>query len=493
MINKLQDTVDLVRSNTNTKIVLIAVTFVGSVFGKGFKFGTNFVIGATLGPAALGVFNLGMVLLQAGNILSGVGLHKSSQRIIPNAQGWNRKQYNGVILTIIATPVIVGTVSALLGIAIVNSLDLGGYNKYQRHFELFILTIPFFTLVNVASFATRAFDETKYFVYAHNFVLSGLSFVLILIIAPMFNSLYFSILSYLLCAVIAAILSVLFLKRLSGLNIKSDYKFQTKRIFKISIPLMTIAGSNYLLTWTDTVLISYFATAETVGKYQAAYLYAALTPFVVQALNSVFIPRSAKLYSKGNSSELEELYTETTLWGGAATIGLCAWFIIHSGEFLSLYGSSFNTAKLSLFILCIGYALSSLSGPVSHLLSMSNYEKIEAYNTIFMGTLNVGLNILFIPKFGMAGAAIATSISLVLMNAVRLVEVHRFLGMVPYDSKYLSMCYCLGLSIVSILLLDIYFSGVASIVISAVVAGILFVILSIYFDLISSDNILLSP
>ena len=46
------------------------------------------------------------------------------------------------------------------------------------------------------------------------------------------------------------------------------------------------------------------------------------------------------------------------------------------------------------------------------------------------------LNLLLVPAFGIFGAAAATAVALVLVNAVTLLFVHRLLGFWPYSARY---------------------------------------------------------
>ena len=68
---------------------------------------------------------------------------------------------------------------------------------------------------------------------------------------------------------------------------------------------------------------------------------------------------------------------------------------------------------------------------------MSEKEKIVMYNTIGISILNILLNGILIPRYGMNGAATATALSIVLINLIMLIQVYKYLNIHPYNRNYL--------------------------------------------------------
>jgi O-antigen/teichoic acid export membrane protein len=71
-------------------------------------------------------------------------------------------------------------------------------------------------------------------------------------------------------------------------------------------------------------------------------------------------------------------------------------------------------------------------------------------NTAAGFVANIGLNVALIPPFGMTGAAIAWSVSILLVNGLAVVQIHRVWGIRGFDSTFLivaasaAICYGLG-------------------------------------------------
>ena len=69
-----------------------------------------------------------------------------------------------------------------------------------------------------------------------------------------------------------------------------------------------------------------------------------------------------------------------------------------------------------LILLCAGQSVSAFFGSVGNLLSMSGREWIALCGLLVSTAVNVFLNWLLIPEYGIEGAAVATGISIATWN-----------------------------------------------------------------------------
>jgi O-antigen/teichoic acid export membrane protein len=83
-----------------------------------------------------------------------------------------------------------------------------------------------------------------------------------------------------------------------------------------------------------------------------------------------------------------------------------------------LFGAQYLPAGTSLIILAAVNTLCAASGSASTILTMTGHERDVAIWGGGTALLNVVLNALFIPRWGIEGAAIATAITAVLRNAL---------------------------------------------------------------------------
>ena len=79
-----------------------------------------------------------------------------------------------------------------------------------------------------------------------------------------------------------------------------------------------------------------------------------------------------------------------------------------------IYGSDYTISHNVLFILSIGILFESMAKINGRWIILKNFQIISLYRTLFGALLNVALNIFFIPKYGIEGAAYSTLITLFL-------------------------------------------------------------------------------
>ena len=95
---------------------------------------------------------------------------------------------------------------------------------------------------------------------------------------------------------------------------------------------------------------------------------------------------------------------------------------------LGIFGKEFVMGTIAFLILSVGRLISSLSGPAGNILQMTNNQNIYA-KILFVGALvNIVLNYILIPIYGINGAAIASMFSLVVWNVLMIYEVRRRFG-----------------------------------------------------------------
>lgn len=116
--------------------------------------------------------------------------------------------------------------------------------------------------------------------------------------------------------------------------------------------------------------------------------------------------------------------------GGIACIVLVV-LLVGGDRLLGAFGSGFLAARPVLGLLILGQVVNAFCGPTGVLLSMTGRQRL-ASRALWLGAIvNVILNVLLIPRYGVTGAALATVISTTTWNAALVYLVRRELGFGP--------------------------------------------------------------
>jgi O-antigen/teichoic acid export membrane protein len=189
----------------------------------------------------------------------------------------------------------------------------------------------------------------------------------------------------------------------------------------------------------------------------------ALVGFVAIALDSVnqiFSPIISELHAAENHTVLQQLYSTLTKWVMVLTIPLALSMIVYARSLMSIFGPSFQSGTTVVMIGAVGQLFNCAVGSVGFLLLMSGNQaqlmKIEAVNVALM----IGLNIFLVPRLGIAGAAIATTITTIITNVWGLISVRRILKVFPYNAGYLKLAWPSAFAIAGTLALARVMGGV---------------------------------
>lgn len=192
--------------------------------------------------------------------------------------------------------------------------------------------------------------------------------------------------------------------------------------------MFIIAMMGMAMNWVDTICLGVWRTAGEVGIYNAAIRTARMTSFILVAINSIAAPKYSALFTQGRLGDLERVARLSSLLMILATLPLLVIFLAAPETVMGLFGVEFREAAGILRILAIGQLVNVATGSIGFILLMTGLEKPFQNIMLIFVVLNVLLNILLVPPLGIAGAAIASALSVAGQNVAAVVVGKRKLG-----------------------------------------------------------------
>jgi O-antigen/teichoic acid export membrane protein len=186
-----------------------------------------------------------------------------------------------------------------------------------------------------------------------------------------------------------------------------------KSLAKFSFFIFLITGGSLVLLNSDAIMIAHYMSDADVGVYRIALQFTTLATFTTTALRSTLWPK-VSYWGKNGDTELIELSLSRALtyslllaipmFAGGTLLGDKLLYFFYGNDFAQGY-----TAMVILFIMQIVVIFHSFfSAYISALDHPDDLLKI----TVFTAVANVLLNAVLIPSIGIAGAAIATLVTL---------------------------------------------------------------------------------
>ena len=195
-------------------------------------------------------------------------------------------------------------------------------------------------------------------------------------------------------------------------------KYSTKDIVKTSYPMALSAISYFLMQSVDVLFLGAFDTFESIAYYSVAVKIATVTSLALISVNIVIAPKIAKIYNDRNFSELKSMIRKATRINVLISIPILLILFFFPDFLLSMFGDNYTLAKNAFLILLIAQFFNSVTGPSALYLNMTGRQKILNFILLTCLLINVILNLILIPEFGMIGAASATTISFVVSKLI---------------------------------------------------------------------------
>jgi O-antigen/teichoic acid export membrane protein len=183
--------------------------------------------------------------------------------------------------------------------------------------------------------------------------------------------------------------------------------------FATSLPIFVVEGFYLLLTYVDILTLEHFRSPHDVAIYYAGARLLAIVAFVYFAIAAATTHKFSEYDVSGDRRRLASFFRATVQWTFWPSLGLCAAILAFGRPLLSLFGTDFEAGYGVMFILAIGLLARASVGPAERLLNMIGQRKQCAivYATAF--AINLMLCVILIPRLGIEGAAVATSVALV--------------------------------------------------------------------------------
>jgi len=275
-----------------------------------------------------------------------------------------------------------------------------------------------FQSINVIDFYFQAILKSKYTVYATNgafLIVTFIKIILLLTEAPLIAFAWVGFVEIVLTSFF-----LLLAYQANNHNVRKWY-FNGQvalELLKTSWPLILSGIAIMIYMRIDQIMIGEIIGDKAVGLFSAAVRISEVWYFIpIAIVNSVFpaIVKSKELSEDIYYSRLQKLFNFMAWLGIAVAVftSFCAGFVVNL-----LFGAEYVDATNVLVIhiwtgIFVALGVSSLGW-----FNIENLQKIFLYKTVVGGVVNVGLNLILIPRFGINGAAFATVISQLLASVI---------------------------------------------------------------------------
>lgn len=431
------------RADSDSQILGLArggsLNFVGAICNQVAGLGITLLIARELGRAQLGRYAQAYALMALLGLLSLSGLRTGMLRFVAIHRA---ERDPGAVRGVVRLGIALTASASLLlatGLYLAAPWLVGVAFDDERlvlAVRFVALTLPAATLTDIALAATQGYRTMK----PH--ALIGLMFEplarlgLTALLLSQGLGLRGAMAALMVSNAMAAVLAVIALYRLLGAP-TTPTRYSLRELFRFSMVSWMASLATSGLVWADTILLGIFRPSAEVGVYNVATRLVTLATFVMPAINSSFGPRIADLYHRGQTASLRRAYAAATSWILRLSLPAFVAVVTFPRELLAIFGDGFRVGAAVTVILAVGKLVDAGTGPCGLMLNMSGRPLWNMVDNITVLVLNIVLNLLLIPRYGIVGSAVAWAISLGLVNVARLVQVWWAMRMLPFDAGVL--------------------------------------------------------
>lgn len=422
------------------------ISFLIRIGGQIMGFLLSFIIAHYYGAQGLGSFVLAITVLRIFTLLAKLGLDTTSVRFIASFAKQNKwknislfRRKTLVLLCI--TSVISSLIMYILSQNI--SLILNIKLQYLQMASYFVLPMTFFVLHYQSLKGLKKIAEFSFF---YRMSQATFTIISIYIISIFISDEIVPIYAYLSALLIVSVLSFIsykywFIKSKKVNHEEIIENLKIKDILKISIPLMFAQSVQFIMAWTDKLMIGNMLDPESVAVYGVAFRFSMIVSITLMAVNSIAAPKFAEKFAMNDTNSMAKIAIQSSKLIFWTTLPFAAILLIFPKFFMALYGTEFLVGFEVLRLLIIGRLINAFSGSVGNLMQMSGQQNSYMSILIIGAIINIGLNLLLIPKYGIDGAAYASIVSMSFWNLSMVYMVKKKFGFftmyIPFINKKL--------------------------------------------------------
>ena len=423
------------------------LVFAGAIVSSVSLLIERIVVGRLLSVDAYGEVSIGIALLSIGVTLSLVGFSQGVPRYVARYEDPTAKR--GVWLTGVAFTGVVALIAVVVLFPNAETISALFFESVESVLliQLFVLAIPLVVGLKIAIGAIRGLENTTYKLVVEDlfYPVFRIGFLVVLLLSGV--GLTAPGYAYLVAAAVSVLLAHLLLHRL--MSLVGSFRTYTRELLTFSAPLVFATIFASLLTKVDTFMLGYFRSSFEVGLYNAAYPLATGMLIVLGAFGFLYLPLASRLDASDEREEIDAIYKVTTKWIYVVTFPAFLAFVAFPGDVLAIFfGEDYRPGALALVVLSIGFFTNAAYGRNRETLSALGYPRYILLGNAAALVLNVALNLVLIPLYGIEGAAITSAISFVFFNVLVYVVLKRKFDISPFSSWSLRTAIVLPIAFV---------------------------------------------
>lgn len=417
-----------------------AIVLFATYFDYAVSFIGKILIADYLGKVDYGFVSVGIVLVSTVNTIALLGLSNGISRYLPR---YEEKEIHERLISsgfflIISSSVVLSTL--LFVFAEYIALNIIHDEGSTLVIRVFSFVAPFAVIRSYFYGTVQGLERTVPKVVVENLLDPLLRIALIGGVVAFSLERIGGIAAYSIPYVITGLIGLWYLIRRTSLSLTPPGTAVSNRsgmygeLLAFSVPLAVSGAMTMVLSDIDTYFLTYYSNVGQVGVYHVIYPIATMLTTFLESFSFLAIPLVSRFHSNNDLQGMRHIYKTVVKWTVALSLPAFVTFILEPSTVISAtFGAEYSEGGTALAVLSIGFFIHGFAGPSLAALTSMGYNRLVMYDTITIGLLNVILNFILVPEFGLVGAAIATTMSYLMSNILGVVQLYKIADIQPFS------------------------------------------------------------
>jgi len=234
---------------------------------------------------------------------------------------------------------------------------------------------------------------------------------------------------------ISMLLMLFYANKVQPISFRFKIPNNAKAILVYSSFIILSGSVANMLLDIDKTMLNQYIEIKNLSYYSVAIFIATVIAVPSRAMHQITYPITAKLMIENKYDELNDLYKKSSITlqiiGGLVYVGI----IVNINQLYLLLPDNYRGGIFVVFVIGLSKYFDLILGNNNSIIFNSKYYRAVLFLGLLLGFFAVTLNMVFIPKYGIDGAAIATLISITLYSIAKLLFVVLKMKLYPFTVK----------------------------------------------------------
>ncbi len=225
-----------------------------------------------------------------------------------------------------------------------------------------------------------------------------------------------------------------------------DFVSPTLRKEMLSLSLYGIIGglSAVALKQIDTVMLNAYTDLATTGIYSILFVFGTVILVPSVALGKISSTIVADAWKEKDMDTIEDIYYKSSINQLFASLLIFILIVTNLHNIFQLLGPKYYGTEWVIILISLSNLIVSSTGSSVQILGTSHKYKIQTYSMGSLVVMVVIFYMIFIPIWGMTGAAFGSLLSVAGASLLRVYYLKRNMNLFPYRLVHLK-CLAIGL------------------------------------------------